>query len=148
MTACYLGRERMDQLQLLMRLSVALAIGLLVGLERGWQLREVEVQRAPSPDMSPPTVTITAPASGATVPFDGFLLQGTATDAESGVAQVRIYIYDYGRSGYTVSNASATCLVAGVMSFKIARRFLAIGCVAIALDIVVILLLKRKTRVG
>ncbi|WP_114395333.1 MgtC/SapB family protein [Oleisolibacter albus] len=36
----------MDELSLLMRLSVALAIGLLVGLERGWRSRdEVEGQR-------------------------------------------------------------------------------------------------------
>lgn len=32
----------MDELDLLMRLAVALAVGLLVGLERGWQAREMQ----------------------------------------------------------------------------------------------------------
>jgi uncharacterized membrane protein YhiD involved in acid resistance len=32
---------QIDQLPILMRLAVALAIGLLIGLERGWEFREL-----------------------------------------------------------------------------------------------------------
>ena len=41
------------------------------------------------------------------MPFDGFPFQGTASDA-GGLDRIRIYVYDYGRENYTVSNLSAT----------------------------------------
>ena len=57
-------------------------------------------------DKTPPVITITSPTYGATVPSTGFEFTGKAEDA-SGVEEVRIYIYDYGRYQSTVSNQLA-----------------------------------------
>ena len=72
----------------------------------GWQSRRVVVEPDPNVDVTPPTVTITYPASGQEVSKDGFLFTGTAQDP-SGVSEVRVYVYDVSSKHYTVGNQPA-----------------------------------------
>ena len=85
-----------------------------------WQNRVVQVAgSAPVRDTTPPTVTVTAPAGGATIPPSGVTFTGTATDTV-GVTRVRIYIYDAQRQLYTVNNAAADVAPAtGAWSFAV-----------------------------
>ncbi len=69
-----------------------------------WQSRDVSV--AGGIDTTSPSVSITTPALWATVPTSGLTFGGTASDL-SGVREVRIYLYDFGRNNYPVSNALA-----------------------------------------
>ena len=76
------------------------------GNASAWLFWEGMVQDSTPRDLAPPTVAILQPAASATVAASGFLFAGTATDS-SGVQLVRIYVYDYGRSMYTLVNAPA-----------------------------------------
>ena len=76
------------------------------GNASAWLFREVLVEDLTPRDTTPPSVVILQPAASATLTADGFPFLGTATDA-NGIQLVRIYVYDYGRSTYTLVNASA-----------------------------------------
>ncbi len=93
-----------------------------------WQSRDVTV--AGSADTAPPSVVISAPAAGATVPWTGFAFSGTATDA-SGVKEVRIYVYDIARNTFTVSNALASYTAStGGWSFSVLSSHVTPGTTA------------------
>ena len=81
------------------------------GLATAQQTVRITVN-APSPivtpkDTTPPTVTITGLRTSGSILVIKTELVGTAQDA-SGIAEVRVYVYDTGRSTYTVKNALAT----------------------------------------
>ncbi|MBI4597241.1 MAG: Ig-like domain-containing protein, partial [Candidatus Omnitrophica bacterium] len=65
------------------------------------------MSEAQAADTVGPTLTITQPVTGATIPATGLTAQGTASDA-SGIRRVRLYLFDYTRYAYTVSNATAS----------------------------------------
>lgn len=74
-----LERDDVDELDLLMRLAVALAIGLLVGLERGWRLRDTpEGQRAAGLRTFAITGLLGGTAGLLTHSFDNLLFLGVA----------------------------------------------------------------------
>jgi len=75
-----------------------------VGNWSNWQFVMVKVK----PDTTPPVVTITSPKNGETVSKKGFVFTGIAQDP-SGVSEVRVYVYDYGRGAWTVINELAYC---------------------------------------
>ena len=76
------------------------------GNASAWLFREVRVEDLTPRDTTPPRVVILQPAASATVAASGFPFLGTATDS-SGIQRVRIYVYDYGRSTYTLLDAPA-----------------------------------------
>lgn len=78
-------------------------------------------------DAVPPTLIITAPAAGVTVPAAGTLFSGTASD-NAAVSRVRIYVYDEARSRFTVSNAIAAYTAAtGQWSFDVLAAHISPG---------------------
>lgn len=58
-------------------------------------------------DTTKPVLEITAPRANTFVSCEGFSFEGTAND-DKGIADVRVYVYDYGRQTQTVNNAVAT----------------------------------------
>lgn len=58
-------------------------------------------------DTTAPVLAITAPQDRAELAYQDINFTGTATDA-SGIAEVRVYVYDYSRSSWVVSNALAS----------------------------------------
>jgi len=78
-------------------------------------------------DTTPPTVTITYPVDGGTVPAAGFTFQGTASD-NVGVALVRITVYDYATDTFPVSDGQASYTPAtGVWTFAVLPQHLTPG---------------------
>ncbi len=79
----------------------------LAGTASDWQVRRVQVAGPAAVDTTAPLVSITSPASGATIlatassPFAGI-----ATDA-GGITVIRIYVFDEARNRYTVTNVPA-----------------------------------------
>ena len=58
--------------------------------------------------MVPAQINITSPVYNARVSNEGFTVEGTTVNGSSQeIAEVRVWLYDYGRSTYTVSNALA-----------------------------------------
>lgn len=130
----------MDQEELFRRLAVALAIGLLIGLERGWQTREdPDHQRAAGLRTFALTGLlggIAAATSAATSP----IVLGAALVAYTGAMGAFSYL-----EAVTEKNFSVTGVVAGILTFLLgAYAMLGNDRVAVAAAVAMAILLALR----
>lgn len=116
---------RMTTIELLQRLALALAIGLLVGVERGWRGRDVKDGARAAGTRTYALIGLLGGVAAALVPFAGeILLAGVL------VAFVFSFAFFEMREARMANTASATGLVAAILTF-------ALGAYAVLGDAVV-----------
>lgn len=125
---------------LLTRLAIALAIGLLVGLERGWQARSGEEGARVAGVRTYAITGLLGGVCGLLVPLTGPLLLGLAFVGFAGV-----FGAFHWRAAVAAGNNSATGAVAGLATFALgAYAALGVAHVAIAAAVALTILLALK----
>lgn len=130
----------MSEAEILRRLAVALAIGLLIGLERGWQTRE-ESDRERTAGLRTFALTgllggISALVAAATGP----LVLGAALMAYAGALGAFSYL-----EAVAEKNLSVTGVVAGILTFVLAAyAVLGNETVAVAAAVAMVILLALR----
>lgn len=101
------------------------------GNRSGWVQRIVSVVAPPSNDSTAPVITLSSPTEGASIPASGFTYTGTLSDA-SDIAEVWVYVYDFGRKNYTVLKVAPSYNSGtGVWSFDVLPEHVSAGSKAV-----------------
>ena len=116
----------MDSYALLERLLLALAIGLLIGVERGWQERDVKDGSRAAGVRTYALIGLLGGLSGLLVAFVGNFFLGSALLAFAG----SLALFEW-REAQISNSASATGLIAGLLAFVLGA-YAALGNMVVA----------------